>query len=97
MKIRDKIIAITPFLSTIAFCLLAHYGYGHPGWLVFLLIPIMPIIVGKYKIQITYPLIVAVAYVLMGIFLDWWSPGWVIFLTIPMYYILITPNKKSSN
>lgn len=93
MRTRDKIIAITPFVALIAFIILATYGYAHPGWLVFLLIPLMPFAVGKDKIRITYPLITIIIYVVIGVFFQWWHPGWVIFLTIPVYYILVTPKK----
>ncbi len=97
MKIREKIVAITPFVSLIAFILIGYYtGYWHPAWTVFLLIPAMPFIVGLQKFHISYPLITVLVYVILGIiFKDkWWHPGWVIFLTIPVYYILTADIKK---
>lgn len=97
MNWRKKIVAITPFVSLIAFILLAYFDLAHPGWLVFLLIPLAPFLVGIEKIKFSYPLIIATIYVVFGIFtkFDWrWHPGWVIFLTIPIYYILVPPKNK---
>jgi hypothetical protein len=91
MKIREKIVAITPFICLIAFVLIGYYtGKWHPAWTVFILIPLMPFLVGLQKIRITYPLFILIVYIVLGIiFKDkWWHPGWVIFLTIPVYYIL---------
>lgn len=33
-----------------------------------------------------YPVLVAIAYLLMGFLWKLWHPGWIIFLTIPVYY-----------
>ena len=49
MNWRKKIVAITPFVSLIAFILLAYFDLAHPGWLVFLLIPLAPFLVGIEK------------------------------------------------
>ncbi|MDD3171299.1 MAG: hypothetical protein PHO86_03140 [Bacilli bacterium] len=97
MNFKKKIIAITPFISVIAFIILTYFGYAHPGWMVFLLIPIVPFLVGQERIRFSYPLIVTAAYLAVGLFtkFEWrWNLGWVIFLTIPIYYILITPKSK---
>lgn len=97
MNIKKKIVAITPFISLIAFILLSYFGYAHPGWVVFLLIPVVPFLVGIERIKFSYPLIIAVIYVVFGLVtkFTWrWHPGWVIFLTIPIYYILVIPKSK---
>ena len=97
MNIKKKIVAITPFISLIAFILLSYFGYAHPGWVVFLLIPLAPFLVGMERIRFSYPLIIAVIYIVFGIVtkFTWrWHPGWIIFLTIPIYYILVTPKSK---
>lgn len=33
-----------------------------------------------------YPVMCAIAYLLMGFLGNWWHPGWIIFITIPLYY-----------
>ncbi|MDD3171300.1 MAG: hypothetical protein PHO86_03145 [Bacilli bacterium] len=100
MNVKKKIVDITPFVCAIVFIILAYFGYAHPGWMVFLLIPIVPFLVGIKRIRFNYAFLVAVIYVLIGFFTDWswrWHPGWIIFLTIPIYNILVTPkNEKSS-
>ena len=41
--ITGKINGITPFVCTIVFLILGFYkGLWHPGWIVFLLIPLVP-------------------------------------------------------
>ena len=97
MSWKKKIVAITPFVCVIAFIILVYFGYAHPGWLVFLLIPIMPFLVGVKHIRFSYALIVSIIYVVVGIFTDlpWrWNPGWLIFLTIPIYQILFNSKDK---
>ena len=87
-NLRKRIIAATPILCLIIFLLLGFvWGFWHPGWLVFLLIPIMPFLVGYKKIKITYPLICIVLYLILGIGFDLWHPSWIIFLTIPVFEI----------
>ena len=98
---RRRIIDATPLISLFIFLLLGFIGKERGdncwkiAWLVFLLIPLMPVLLGVKKLVITYPLIVIVAYILMGVF--WpkygWHPGWIIFITIPIVNILF-PGKK---
>ncbi|MBR1747004.1 MAG: hypothetical protein IJ735_02195 [Clostridia bacterium] len=42
------------------------------------------------------PLMVAVAYVLIGVLGSLWHPGWLIFLLIPTYYLIIECVKHKS-
>jgi hypothetical protein len=98
MNWKKKIVAITPFICVICFVILLEMGYAHPGWLVFLLIPIMPFLVGVKHIRFSYALIVTAIYVSIGVFTNWswrWHPGWIIFLTIPVYQILVNPKDKN--
>lgn len=41
---------------------------------------------GKKMMRFPYILVVAVVYLGVGLFFDWWHPAWAIFLTIPFYY-----------
>lgn len=97
MNWKKKIVAITPFVCVIIFVILFELGYAHPGWLVFLLIPIMPFLVGVKHIRFSYALIVAIVYAVVGFTTDFpwrWHPGWLIFLTIPIYHILFNQKDK---
>lgn len=101
MNMKHRIIDATPLITLFIFLLLGFIGkemgenWWKFAWLVFLLIPLMPIILGVKKLRISYTLIVIVAYILMGVF--WpdygWHPGWIIFLTIPIVNILF-PSKR---
>jgi len=70
------------------------YDAWHPGWLLFLLIPIWHSLVTAIENRsaycFAYPVLVTLIYLCMGIFRMWWHPGWVIFLTIPLYYSAAT-------
>ena len=50
MTIKNKIIAATPFISLIIFLLMGYiWGLWHPGWIIFLTIPIFSIFTHKSK------------------------------------------------
>lgn len=70
------------------------YGAWHPGWLVFLLIPIwyslLEAIEKRNAHCFAYPVLATLIFLCMGIFWYVWHPGWVIFLTIPLYYSLVS-------
>ena len=99
MTFKKKIMAITPFISLILFFVL-RYILQEIGsddklkwtWLIFLLNLIIPVVLGEWKINISYPLITVVAYLILGLCFDLWHPGWVVFLTIPIYYTLKSVN-----
>ena len=86
-------------ISLIAFILLMVYlPEGKKPWslLVFLLVPLAPIITGLQKITISYSLIVVVVYLVLGFTINWWHPGWVLFLTIPIFYIFFPRGLRRS-
>lgn len=94
-RIKSKICAITPFLCAIAYVLMGSLGgWWHPGWLVFLLIPIVPSILYCHKNNIksyivdTLCLILCIGYFVVGFVLHIWHPTWVVFLLIPVLHIL---------
>lgn len=95
MNWKNKIIGITPFISLIAFAILAYYGLAHPGWIVFLLIPIMPVVLGKRKISVS-TIIIAIYIIVSVLLKDKWEITWIILLFIPIIHILIQPNEKQS-
>lgn len=66
----------------------------HPGWLLFLLIPIWHSLVEAIEKrnarEFAYPVLVVLVYLCLGLFWFCWHPGWVVFLTIPLYYSLVS-------
>lgn len=42
-----------------------------------------------------YPVLVAMIYLILGFYYNWWHPGWLIFLTIPFYYWLAAAVDRS--
>ncbi|MCM1048580.1 MAG: helix-turn-helix transcriptional regulator [Clostridiales bacterium] len=65
----------------------------HPGWLLFLLIPIwdsiVEVIYHKNLRCFAYPVFAALVFLCLGIFGSMWNPGWVFFLTIPLFYAIV--------
>ncbi|MFH0992988.1 MAG: DUF1700 domain-containing protein [bacterium] len=96
---NSKLIALTPFIATITYFILGMaFGLWHPGWLVFLLIPVTAIIVnGRQSFIATLtalsPFIAVVTFFLLGATIGVWHPAWLIFLIIPMIGSLNKPLK----
>jgi uncharacterized membrane protein len=92
--VKNKIIALTPFLSVIIFMVLGVvYDLWHPGWLVFLMIPITAILFTtrlKDGIIALTPFISVVVYMILGFGFQLWHPGWLIFFLIPVTAILLS-------
>lgn len=84
-----KIIALSPFISLIAFFIIG-FGFGGwaYGWLAFLFIPVIAIIMNMWKDeQMTTalsPFAAVIAYFIMGFYHNLWHPGWLVFLIIPV-------------
>lgn len=91
---QKRLVAATPLIALLIF-LFIGFGYGKwaAGALAFLLVPLMPFLVGLRKITITFPLIVFIAYMILGFGFSLWHPGWIIFLLVPIYSILV-PSKS---
>lgn len=95
MNFKSRIIAATPFICLIVYLILGFaWGLWHPGWLVFLLIPIVPVLFEKKTLISLYPMICGIIYLVMGCVLHWWHPGWIIFLTIPVVEIFAVGKNK---
>lgn len=66
----------------------------HPGWLLFLLVPIwyslLDAIEKKNAHRFAYPVLATLIYLMLGFFCFAWHPGWVVFLTIPLYYSIVS-------
>ncbi|HAQ56874.1 MAG TPA: hypothetical protein DCR44_05700 [Acholeplasmatales bacterium] len=86
---HGKIIALMPFLCVIAYFLIGFVGHAwHPGWLVFLAVPVSAILFGASgrnlmgKLTALSPFIAVVAFIVLGEY-GLWNPGWLVFLLIP--------------
>ena len=66
--------------------------WWHPGWTLFLTVPIYysiaDIIVHRRSPKhFVYPVLMVVLFLTLG-FMGWWHVSWLVFLTIPLYYAL---------
>jgi len=70
-----------------------EYSLWHPGWLIFLLIPIFSTFVQAVRnknIRIfAYPVVVALGFLYLWIVEGYGHPTWLLFFTIPIYYWMI--------
>lgn len=94
-KKGERLIALMPFVSLIAFIILGYFfQLWHPGWMVFLLIPVVAIIVemapkkDRDIFTALSPFISVSAYLLIGFIAGVWHPTWLIFLLTPVVAIL---------
>ena len=96
-----KLVALSPFVAVIIFFILGQFfDKWHPGWLVFLLIPVTAIIVetfAKKKRDLVIaisPFVAIVTYILIGILAGIWHPTWLVFLVIPISAIILGPGDR---
>ena len=81
---RRKIDAMFPLMITTLYLVLGFvFGLWHPGWLVFLTIPLHYIEFETRLQQLTNPITVTLIYLVLGCFFGLWHPGWLVFLAIP--------------
>jgi len=83
-----KLVALSPFLAVIAFFLIG-FGLGawHPGWLVFLIIPIAGVLfedVGEWKVLALSPFISVILFFLIGHYLGRYDLSFLVFFSIPV-------------
>ena len=89
---KGKVVAISPFISVIAFFVFGlAFDLWHPGWLVFLLIPVVAIAVNTVgwfaKIMALSPFAAVITFfALIG--LGFAEFAWLVFLLIPMIGML---------
>lgn len=85
---RDAATFPYPVLATIVFLLMGFvWGKWHPGWIVFLTVPVYYAVVNAIKFRtISFSLIIVLIYLAMGFIWDLWHPGWIIFLVIPIIH-----------
>ena len=74
------------FITTLYLVLGFIFHQWHPGWLVFMTIPIhyMPEKEKTFPFLLGNPVMVSLIYLVLGFYLNLWHPGWMIFLLIPI-------------
>lgn len=79
------IIAIVAYIIIGAF-----FELWHPGWLIFLLVPVISTLIGAVRRHnpniFAYPVLAVTVFLYVGLVHRIWHPTWVVFLTIPIYY-----------
>ena len=82
------------FTAILYLCLGFAFKLWHPGWIVFLTIPVYyPIVNWVYGSRrhsfwkaFPYVMLITVAFFALGCIWGLWHPAWVLYLTIPLYY-----------
>lgn len=78
-------------LATIIYLLLGIvFDLWHPGWLIFLIIPVFHVFASSRKKgerwkSLPYPIVCTAIFLLMGFLFNGWYYAWLIFLTIPLW------------
>ena len=98
-KTLDKLSNIMPLLCTATYLLLGFWlGVWHPGWVIFLFIPLWTSLVSAIKNKnlqfFSYPIFVVMIYILLSSIFHIWHPLWIIFLTIPIFYMINSKIKR---
>ncbi len=92
-KHRHSIWSSFPYVIV---CIIAFLGLGffaglwHPGWMVFLTIPLfyglVEAITKRNMNKFPFAVLTVIVFLCLGFFLGMWHPGWIVFLTIPIYH-----------
>ncbi len=96
----EKIVALSPFVCTILYIIMGIAGgLWHPGWLIFLLIPVTAIVSDsisegeKHLLTAISPFLAVIFFFFLGFFQGLWHPGWLVFFIVPVFAIF---NSKKS-
>lgn len=90
MNWKQRISLATPFICLIIYLSIGYIkGIWSPTWVVFIAIPVVPVLLDVDDMRIFYPLTILGAYIAIGFTLGYWHPAWIMFLTIPVFYILV--------
>ncbi len=82
--------AAFPYPVLVAFVYLALgccFGLWHPGWIIFLTIPLYYLAPSDRSLPrlLGNPVLVTIIYLLLGFQCGLWHPGWLIFFAIPLF------------
>ena len=62
----------------------AFLNLWHPGWLIFLTIPLHYMHFRSLRARLTNPISITILYLVLGFFFGLWHPGWLVFLLVPV-------------
>ena len=101
-KVLNMLTGLIPVLITITYFILGGvFNLWHPGWLVFLFIPVFLTLIDaiyfKRPDDFCFPVLVVIAYLFIGFEFSGWHPYWFLFLLIPVYYIICDAFKKNND
>lgn len=93
---KDWIMHEFPFALIIIFVYIilgVLWNLWHPGWVLFLTIPLWYSMLSAIRhgnwYMFAYPVFVTIVYIILGVWKNLWHPGWILYLTIPIYYSII--------
>ena len=101
-KVLNMLSGLIPILVTITYLILGGvFNLWHPGWIVFLFIPVLLSLIDaiyfKRPNDFCFPVVVVIAYLFIGFEFSGWHPYWFLFLLIPVYYIICDAFKKNND
>ena len=76
------------FITGLYLMLGFSFRLWHPGWLLFLTIPLFYMHPKTTLQKLSNPVMITLIYLVLGFFFRLWHPGWLIFLVIPAAAIL---------
>ena len=95
-SLKQKIVSATPLFCVAVYLLLGFCKDAwHPGWVVFLAIPIVPTLLYafgdnfKKNFISVVTIVLMVLYVVLGVCFKIWHPTWIMFFIIPILSIFI--------
>lgn len=81
---QKKIGGLYPILITGLYLVLGSmFNLWHPGWLLFLTIPLFYMQPQTPLQKLCNPVMITLIYLVLGFFFHLWHPGWLVFLAIP--------------
>ena len=99
LSLKQRIATAMPLISLTIYLFVGfQFGLWTKGLLIFLLIPLTPVILGLRKLHLTLSSAIVFIYIILGIIFgsSWWHPGWLIFFLIPIIQILTGKREEKS-
>lgn len=92
---RRKWDGIYPIFITFLYLVLGFvFNLWHPGWLVFMTVPLYYMRPKNPLERWLNPVMISLIYLVLGFFFNLWHPGWLIFLAIPAAAIINKVEEK---
>ena len=92
-NVKSAIMTLIPCVIAVIYLVMGfEYNLWHPGWIVFLLIPVFESVVESIYVRkivlFGFPVLITAIYLYVGFCHNLWHPCWVIFITIPVFSFL---------